>query len=40
MIQSGYSIAKIKEEIEKCEVRCANCHRKVTAQRGNWYRTL
>lgn len=27
MIHSN-SIDKIKEEIEKCEVRCANCHKK------------
>lgn len=24
-------------EISKCEVRCANCHRRVTARRGGWY---
>jgi hypothetical protein len=29
---------RIMEEIEKCEVRCANCHRKVTAQRAGWLR--
>lgn len=28
MVHRGYSIENIKEEIEKCEVLCANCHRK------------
>ncbi|MCU0642056.1 MAG: hypothetical protein MUF61_00560 [archaeon] len=25
----GYSIKRIKREIEKCEILCANCHRKA-----------
>jgi ferredoxin len=25
-------------EIAKCDVRCANCHRRVTAERGSWWR--
>lgn len=25
-----YSLARIKEEIEKCDVVCANCHRERT----------
>jgi hypothetical protein len=32
-------IQRIQEEIEKCEVVCANCHRRRTASRGGWYRT-
>ena len=32
----GYGMPKIKAEIAKCEVRCANCHRKKTYERGGW----
>lgn len=39
-IRRGFSISSIEEEIRKCEVRCANCHRRVTAARGGWYRSL
>lgn len=28
----------ILEEIGKCEVRCSNCHKKITAKRGNYWR--
>lgn len=28
MIKERDSIVKLQEEIEKCEIRCANCHRK------------
>lgn len=33
MIRSDYSWESIKEEIAKCQVRCANCHSVITAHR-------
>jgi len=40
MVTRGYSLKKIKEEIEKCDVRCANCHRRKTAKQFKWYKEL
>lgn len=28
MVQKGFGLKKIQEEISKCEVLCSNCHRK------------
>lgn len=36
MVNQGLSIERIKEEIGKCIVLCANCHRKVTAEELGW----
>ena len=36
MVLGGRSIKSIKEEIEKCEVRCSNCHRIKTAKNKEW----
>jgi hypothetical protein len=38
-IRQKWSIARLKTEIEKCDVRCANCHRKKTyLERGFTHR--
>lgn len=36
LINGCHSMDKILNEIAKCEVRCANCHRRKTAQQFNW----
>lgn len=33
MVSECYTLERIKKEIRKCEVRCANCHMVVTNER-------
>jgi hypothetical protein len=32
MIRGGFAWSTVEAEIEKCEVRCGNCHRRKTAR--------
>lgn len=38
LAREGYSLDKVRREIDKCEVVCANCHRRRTAKQFGWYR--
>lgn len=38
MVNRAFSITRIKEEIAKCEIVCANCHKRRTAKQFNWYK--
>ena len=40
MARSYYSIAALDAEIAKCEVRCANCHKRKTAREQGWHAAI
>jgi hypothetical protein len=38
LLSDGVSLERLRSEIDRCEVVCANCHRHRTAIRGKWRR--
>ena len=36
--RESVSLSKLQEEIDKCDVRCANCHTRRTAVQFNWHK--
>lgn len=38
LVNNASSVQTLQAEIAKCSVRCANCHRRKTAQDGNYWR--
>jgi hypothetical protein len=40
LVQSAVSWSTLQDEIAKCEIRCANCHRRRTAISAGYYRAL
>ena len=38
MVTGGYPASTIQGEIDKCDVLCANCHRKKTMAERGWFR--
>mgnify|MGYP001362314419 CR=1 FL=1 len=40
LASGAYGWNAVKEEIKKCDIRCANCHRRKTAIEFQWYKNL
>lgn len=36
--RGSHCLETLKEEVAKCEIRCANCHRRKTAKQFGWAR--
>jgi hypothetical protein len=40
MVHNGFSIKNLQKEIDKCEIRCANCHRMKTFIQLEYYKDI
>ena len=40
LVGDGIAWQRIEAELAKCEVRCANCHRRKTALQFGWFRIV
>ncbi|HCZ28806.1 TPA: hypothetical protein DHU97_03640 [Candidatus Saccharibacteria bacterium] len=39
-VKYGYSWSEVLNEIKKCRILCANCHKKHTAAQSKWYKNI
>ena len=37
-VKLGYRWSDVEEEISKCRILCANCHKKHAAEQRGWYK--
>lgn len=37
-VKLGYSWQEVLEELKKCQILCANCHKRRTAEQYQWYK--
>jgi hypothetical protein len=38
LVTTGYSLQTVQNEVDKCDVRCANCHSIRTREQRGWWR--